>query len=257
MNKNKILKLSIFVLLNVLLLSCSKSSSTDPSTTTMTDSARLSIFKKIYGATSIYQDGDYVVINTKDLPDHKSCYYQGTAWESSLYEAYNGTNPDYFSNNAPIAEQNLTFRIPLRPAAASTHTSTPLGPMGIALNGVTLFNQYAGNGAALGSQEINTFDQYNGHATPMGYTYHYHAEPTWLTQNKGKDALLGFLLDGFPVYGPMENGKTLTSADLDAYHGHTGKTAEYPNGIYHYHISADAPYINGDGFYGTAGTVSH
>ena len=50
--------------------------------------------------------------------------------------------------------------------------------------------------------------------------------------------------------------ETLTSSDLDAYHGHFGVTADYPNGIYHYHITADAPYLNGDGFYGTAGTVT-
>jgi len=43
---------------------------------------------------------------------------------------------------------------------------------------------------------------------------------------------------------------------LDAYHGHTSVTADYPNGIYHYHITSTDPYINGSGFYGTAGTVS-
>jgi hypothetical protein len=63
-------------------------------------------------------------------------------------------------------------------------------------------------------------------------------------------------LDGFPVYGPTENGKLLTSADLDAYHGHTTVTADFPNGIYHYHFTADYPYLNGNGFYGTSGTVS-
>jgi hypothetical protein len=68
--------------------------------------------------------------------------------------------------------------------------------------------------------------------------------------------LIGFLLDGFPVYGALESGKTLVSADLDTYHGHTGVTADYPNGIYHYHITADAPYINGTGFYGTKGSVT-
>ncbi|CAF1658260.1 unnamed protein product [Didymodactylos carnosus] len=47
----------------------------------------------------------------------------------------------------------------------------------------------------------------------------------------------------------------LVSSDLDTYHGHTGVTADYPNGIYHYHITADAPYINGSGFYGTKGTA--
>jgi hypothetical protein len=64
------------------------------------------------------------------------------------------------------------------------------------------------------------------------------------------------LLDGFPVYGPMENGAAVNNADLDVYHGHSHATAEYPDGIYHYHITSTDPYINGDGFYGTAGTVT-
>jgi hypothetical protein len=81
-------------------------------------------------------------------------------------------------------------------------------------------------------------------------------EPIYLLNYLGWDALLGFLLDGFPVYGPIENGVTVTTADLDAYHGHFHATADYPDGIYHYHVTSQDPYINGDGFYGTAGTVT-
>ena len=58
------------------------------------------------------------------------------------------------------------------------------------------------------------------------------------------------------MYGPLENGKTVITKDLDAYHGHTTVTIEYPNGIYHYHVTSDDPYINGSGYYGTPGTVS-
>jgi hypothetical protein len=89
--------------------------------------------------------------------------------------------------------------------------------------------------------------------------YHYHVEPYALTTANGKNSLIGYLLDGFPVYGPLENGVTITtlSGMLDTYHGHIHATADYPGGIYHYHITADAPYINGTGFYGTAGTVTY
>jgi hypothetical protein len=54
----------------------------------------------------------------------------------------------------------------------------------------------------------------------------------------------------------MENGKAITNADLDAAHGHTTATKEFPNGIYHYHTTAAAPYINGSGFAGVPGTTS-
>jgi hypothetical protein len=213
----------------------------------------LAIYKRVYGATSITQDGDYVVIKTTNLPDHKSPYYKGTKWESTKYEA--DTDPGFKQNPNVIAENDLTYRIPMHPAEASTKQETPLGPIGVALNGVAFFNQYAAGRQPLTDEKYG-FDQYGGHPAQMG-DYHYHVEPTWLTANKGRDALLGFLLDGFPVYGPMEKGKIITDSDLDNYHGHFGATADYPNGIYHYHITSEDPYINGDGFYGTPGTVTH
>lgn len=59
------------------------------------------------------------------------------------------------------------------------------------------------------------------------------------------------------MYGTYENGKKITNADLDNYHGHSHATTEYPNGIYHYHITDEVPYLNGDGYYGTPGTITH
>jgi hypothetical protein len=125
--------------------------------------------------------------------------------------------------------------------------------MGVAINSVVFFNQQAGPGDDI-FEEVNTFDQYEGH--PAGDQYHYHTEPVWLTEMKGSDAFLGFLLDGFPVYGPVENGKSITNNDLDDYHGHFSATKDFPDGIYHYHITEEYPWINGDAFYGAPGTVS-
>ncbi len=215
----------------------------------------LAIYKKIYGATSIIEEGNFIVIKSTGLPEHKSPYYLGTQWATTLYEDYNGTNAAWAKNPNKIASFSMTFKIPKNPTVATTHAATPLGAMGVAINGVPLYNQYAGpNNQALTS-EINSFDQYNGHPTATSQ-YHYHVEPLWLTSLKGKDALMGFMLDGFPVYGTVENGATVANSSLDIYHGHTHATADYPNGIYHYHITAEAPYINGNGFYGTAGTVT-
>ncbi len=252
-------KAFIFIpVLSAALIAGCKKEDTAPSTTnnsTTTDTSGIpSVYKKIYGATDMYVDGDYIVIKVNSLPDHKSPYYQNTTWANEKYEAYNGTNSQFVLNPNRIAQVNLTFRIPKNPKVASNHAATPGGAIGVSLNGVPLFNQYAAMQAPL-TNEINSFDQYNGHPQQQGQ-YHYHIEPTYLTVNKGKDALMGFLLDGFPVYGPMENGKTITNADLDVYHGHTTATADYPDGIYHYHFTTENPYLNGDGFYGTAGTVT-
>jgi len=215
------------------------------------------VYKKIYGATSITSDGTWIYIKTKDLPDHKSPYYPTN---NSLHEDYSGLTfggNTFIKNPNSIVEQSATIKIPLNPAVNTSHPATPLGPIGIALNGVALFNQYAGpNNQAL-TGEIATFDKYYGHPQQTGI-YHYHVEPIYLTTVKyTKSSLIGFLLDGFPVYGPQEeNGNTVTSNDLDVYHGHTHATLDFPNGTYHYHFTDDAPYLNGSGFYGTPGTVS-
>ena len=207
-------------------------------------------FAKFNSSVSVSLDGDNVVIRANGVPDHKSVYFPAS---DARYEAYNGTNKQFSANGFQIVEQQLTFRIPVNPKAASSHASTPLGPIGIAVNGVPIFNQYNGQNRPL-TVEINSFDQYNGHPQMTGQ-YHYHVEPLGITQKNGSSALIGFLLDGFPVYGPIESGKRITNADLDELHGHTGETADYPNGIYHYHVTTEDPYINGAGFYGTPGTV--
>lgn len=154
------------------------------------------VYQKIYGATVLYVEGEYVVIKTKDLPDHKSPY------TGTNYEAYNGPNTAWQQNPNRIIEQNYTFRLPLHPAEVSRKAATPLGAIGVSLNGVPFFNQYAAGGAPL-TNEVNGFDQYNGHPQNTG-VYHYHVGPLALTASKGRSALLGFLLDDFPVYGPLK-----------------------------------------------------
>ncbi len=251
------LKLAASILIG-LAFGCHKDETVvDTTTTTKTSSEVPEVYKKIYGASSITSDGTFVTIKTTGVPDHTSPYY---ATSKALYKAFSGTTPlgfEFKKNPNIIATQNFTFKIPLKPVVATNHAATPLGPIGVALNGVALFNQYAGpNNQAL-TTEIYSFDNYNGHPTATSQ-YHYHLEPLYLTTVKTtKSGLLGFLLDGFPVYGPSEeNGKALVSSDLDVYHGHTHATVDFPAGIYHYHFTADAPYLNGNGYYGTSGTVT-
>lgn len=242
----------------ILISACKKTDDTTPITSTTTSSIDISVLKdKFYSSpnfsstVAITVEGNYLVIKTNAIPDHKSPYY---GISDARYEGYNGTNSLFKVAPNAITAQNLTFKIPINPKEATTKSATPMGPIGVSLNGVPFFNQYAAGGAKL-TGEINSFDQFGGHPQMQGQ-YHYHIEPLNLTKNKGSDAFLGLLLDGFPVYGPKENGASVKESDLDAYHGHTAKTTEFPNGIYHYHITAADPYLNGSGFFGTAGTVS-
>lgn len=252
---NFLLSLSMITALTI--SSCSKDKNATP-TTTPTVNTVPAVYAKIYGTTAaITSDGTFLTIKTDGTPDYKSAYYPMT---NALYEAYVGTTfggGTFAKNPNRIATQTLTFKIPLNPTVAVTHLATPLGPIGVALNGVALFNQYAGPSNTPLTSEINSFDKYYGHPTATSL-YHYHVEPLYLTTVKStKSGLMGFLLDGFPVYGPQEeNGTTVVSSGLDSYHGHTHNTVDYPSGIYHYHFTADAPYMNGNGYYGTPGTVT-
>ena len=195
-------------------------------------------------------NGNTVTFTTADLPNHTSPY-----WDASnpLYEIYNGDNDNWNKNPGSIGAQNIVFTITLNPEEATSKRATSLGPIGISRNGVVFFNQYAAGNSPLAG-EINSFDQWLGH--PAMTTYHYHIEPTYLTNQFGDDAFLGLLSDGFPVYGPVENGEIITNDDLDIYHGHTSVTPDFPNGIYHYHITSQDPYINGNGYFGTPGNIS-
>ncbi|WP_051477557.1 YHYH protein [Aquimarina pacifica] len=211
-----------------------------------------SILSKFDGTGLSYEiSGDNVIFTSSDLPNHTSPYWPE---DNDLHSDYTGVNPDWRQNPNEIAEQNIVFTIPLSPAEATDHESTPLGAMGIARNGIPFFNQYAGPDQPL-TDEINSFDQWLGHPTGTSI-YHYHIEPTYLTQEYGEDAFLGLLSDGFPVYGPVENGEEITNDDLDEYHGHVSATADFPNGIYHYHITSNDPYINGNGYFGTPGNTT-
>jgi hypothetical protein len=220
----------------------------------------LALYESVfYGADDIYidpNDDDYIIVEASCFPDHKSPYFEGTEWEADMW--IDDTRSSFMQ--APgnvVSVVNYTFRLPVNPSEDASKTALPTATIGVAINGVPLFNQYAAGNSPIttSSGEYLSFDLYGGHPTPND-EYHYHIEPNYITSAKGKDALIGFLLDGFPVYGPLEDGKTLVSADLDAYHGHEHETEEYPAGIYHYHITADSPYINGNGYFGNAGSWS-
>lgn len=213
-------------------------------TPTPTTSGAQAVYAQFTNGVTVSFEGSTVVLKTTDMPDHKSPYFGAG---NSMYEAPQSgmqVNPNR------IASQNITFRVPVSPASA-TASDTPLGPIGIAVNGVVFYNQYAAMRQPL-TTEIISFDRYNGHPNQQNQ-YHYHFEPVSITASS-KSRLIGVLLDGFPVYGPTEKDGSAPSG-LDSCHGHVGATAEFASGIYHYHTSTDVPYISGC-FRGAAGSVS-
>jgi hypothetical protein len=255
MKKYSILKTTVVALILILgIQSCSSSAEDEEVNPTTTQYDITPILSKFNGTgLTVVTNGNSVTFTTQNLPDHTSPYWPTN---NALYEAYNGNNGSFNLNPNRISSQNISITVPLNPASASNKQATSLGPIGISVNGVVFYNQYAGpNNQAL-TNEINSFDQFLGHPQNSGQ-YHYHVEPTSLTGQLGNDAFLGVLADGFPVYGPVENGQTITNSDLDVYHGHTSATVDFPAGIYHYHVTPNEdPYINGNGFYGTPGNIT-
>lgn len=88
-------------------------------------------------------------------------------------------------------------------------------------------------------------DACNAHPSPQDQ-YHYHGVPYFITDELDTDGehsvLIGYLLDGFPIYGPQdEDGEAPT--DLDECNGHFGPTPEFPDGVYHYHTTETAPFV--------------
>ena len=198
----------------------------------------------------ISNNGATLSITTDDLPNHNSPYWG----EGSQF--YESPHDGMVVNPNQIQEQDITFRIPANPEIADSITDTGLGPIGVSVNGVVFFNQYAGQDRTTGeylplTNEIATFDFYNGHPQGTGQ-YHYHLEPYYLTTEDSSD-FIGFAMDGFPIYGP--DNADGSSLDLDECNGENHATSEYPDGIYHYHSTSSPPYLVGC-FKGSPGTVT-
>jgi hypothetical protein len=242
-------RLSFSVSAVLLALACSTpttpSAATSSTTTTgTTTGAAPTWYSKFSSAVTVSTDGSNVLLRSTGVPDHASPYW-GVG--NPLYEA---PHAGMQLNPNRISTQSLVLRVPSAPSAA-TPSDTPMGPMGIAVNGVALFNQYAAGRSPL-TNEILSFDRFNGHPQQTGQ-YHYHLEPLWLTARDGEAALIGVLLDGYPVYGPRESGGALPSG-LDTCNGHTHATADFPSGSYHYHVTTSVPYISGC-FAGRPGSI--
>ena len=229
-------------------IACGTGSGSPTSATTggSTNTSLPAGYSQFTNGTSVTLSGSVVIVSTTDIPNHKSPYFGvGNA-------NYVAPTAGIVLNPNKIAAQNYVFHIPATPSPAASPSDTPLDAIGIALNGVVFFNQYAAGRVPL-TTEIVSFDQYNGHPAQRN-NYHYHFEPLWLTA-ASKSALIGFILDGYPIYGPLETSGA-APAGLDACNGHTHATAEYPNGIYHYHVVTSPPYLVGC-FHGTPGTVTN
>jgi hypothetical protein len=154
----------------------------------------------------------------------------------------------YDRNPNSIRAQQVRYSLPRHPHRASHPTCLSMGPIGVAKNGVAIFNALDATDRDAVAHEVQ--DSCGGHPQQFGL-YHYHAIPSCLTRGESKhraSGLVGYALDGYPIYGPRGNGgKLLTNSDLDACHGQTSKV--FYEGrrqrIYHYNATLEYPYTLG------------
>lgn len=172
----------------------------------------------------------------------------------------------YCLEGSPNDDLVLTFLIPEVPMLLNTpDTIETVEFFGVSVDGVpmngpppSVVSGPPGGGGGppqkptKGGGNIPAIDRCGGHQDPAGY-YHWHLIPESANDlfdaigiddflctaiEQGDGLLSGYARDGYPIYTATDANGTLP-ANLDTCSGHTGVTADYPGGIYHYHALPD------------------
>ncbi len=156
-------------------------------------------------------------------------------------------DPAYQFDRNPnsIRAQTISLSLPLDPQLAATPSCVGMGMIGVALNGVAIYNSLDAAGRDAVAHEVQ--DLCSGHPQMQG-EYHYHGPSPCLPDEDGFEVLIGYAIDGFGIYSIYDaDGTELTNADLDDCHGRTSEVMW--NGemvsIYHYVLTREYPYFIG------------
>ena len=148
-------------------------------------------------------------------------------------------------NPNSIQPQQVMFTLPRDPTAAAQPTCVPMGAIGVALNGVAIFNALDAGGRDAVAHEVQ--DLCNGHPERQG-EYHYHGPSACLPNQTSRATLIGYALDGFGIFSSYdEAGREITNHALDACHGRTTEI-EWDGrrvSMYHYVLTREYPYTIG------------
>ena len=202
-----------------------------------------SFFMKYFKCVDIELTDNQVVITTDGIPPHQSWYFSEDHPNNIDFMSQgNG----YYKNPNMILSQNIVISIPVNPnpkgiqiigsevdgIVNSTIHEFSMGPVGVALDGVSLFNSLAAPGDDIENEKFS-FDYYNGHPEMSG-TYHYHTTtkgPLEVleyqeiiqtpTPGSGEIEVYGIMCDGTVILGCTElDGSSPNYMELDAQNGH-------------------------------------
>ena len=148
--------------------------------------------------------------------------------------------------------------VPFAPAAVTSPVATAEGAIGMALNGVVIFDNTAAPGDDIYNEEA-TFDKCDGHPE-MTSRYHYHTEPSAISNSDAN--FIGVMRDGIPIYGRNDSATSTTVTGLTK-GAKTGKTVDSTStDVLHYQANLQtngtkSAYFLSAGYYvGTAGACT-
>lgn len=214
-------------------------------------------YRTYFKCVTIKKTADGVSITWNGAPPHASYYWGQSDPNYAPFDTTRG--PTYRPNPNTIAKRTRTMTVLDAPVSRGLTVTTPmvdrtantnaneyrLGPVGVALDSVMIFNDQARPGDDI-AEERFTFDEWNAHPTMNG-EYHYHTTspgPLAVLKAIGKSdvELYGIMCDGAVVLGCMElDGSTVDASGLDAQNGHVGDvkdkagTTHFTN-RYHVHM---------------------
>ena len=203
--------------------------------------------------------GNYVNLYFSSLPPYESWYYDAEGATSSSnpnWIPFESFGAGSYQNPNVISELDIVISIPVNPTVRSQIANGdsddglelidagavdgevgtndyeyPMGVIGSALNGATMYNPCAAPGDVI-EDEALSFDLYSGH--PGGGAYHYHTNspgPLEVLEHKGlvtnttpgsaELEIFGINCDGVVVMGCTElDGSAVDPTDWDAQNGH-------------------------------------
>jgi hypothetical protein len=193
-----------------------------------------------------FDGSDRMKLHVRNIPNHPTAVFPDTVGAQ-------GYNPSY------IQAHKDTYSLPLNPvrnpnAIAMTdrdaNGALNMGPVGLAVNGVVFYNPFDANMI----DASNIMDRCCGHPSPDN-RYHYHKYPIcvntpFVDSGDAHSPVIGFALDGFPVYGPYEAARVMAKDSktnpLNSFNSHYDSVRGW-----HYHATPGKfPYLIG-GYMGT------
>ena len=206
---------------------------TAPSTAAAINCAQIQSSTAAYGATVTVDcaASDYSKIASRGMANHVMMNgITATNLQLPIPQKFVGSN---------------AWKIPLLPTINATPTAVNDGPVGVAINGVPIFNPCKQGGCQNGDTKVlGELDICNGHAGRAD-DYHYHAAPTCLMADQPAHYWdthpLGWALDGFAIFGYNDAAGSTATRDAVC-GGNTLNNTNAPAG-YSYHVTDNAPYV--------------